>query len=195
VPTSPALEITERLLSDAGGWQALKEGRGLWEAGKVENPTYEPPFLRGAVRDGPKEYRAGLRIVTRTNIENLCTCRISRERGMVCAHSLAVGLAFLKRNQSPATEPPRRAAESSATPETPKETAPLFSLSEGTQAVLHVIIAPTFMSGWEKDSVVLMAEFETGGRRILAQALDPKRTYRASPEDLKAITAIRQASA
>ncbi len=91
-----AVEITERLLSDAGGWQALKEGRGLWEAGKVEGAAYEPPFLRGMVRDGVKEYRAGLRIVTRTNIENLCSCRISRERGMVCAHSLAVGMAFLK---------------------------------------------------------------------------------------------------
>ena len=90
-----ALEITERLLSDAGGWQALKEARGLWEAGKAQG-TYDPPFLRGAVRDGIKEYKAGLRIVTRTNIENLCTCRISRDRGMVCAHSLAVGLAVLR---------------------------------------------------------------------------------------------------
>jgi superfamily II DNA or RNA helicase len=90
------VEITERLLSDAGGWQALKEARGLWEAGKVQGASYEPPFLRGAVRDGMKEYRAGLRIVTRTNIENLCTCRLSRDRGMVCAHSLAVGFAVLK---------------------------------------------------------------------------------------------------
>jgi superfamily II DNA or RNA helicase len=92
----PAVEITERLLGDAGGWQVLKEGRGLWEAGKVSGATYEPPFLRGTVREGPKEYRAGLRIVTRTNIENLCTCRASREFGRVCGHSLAVGLAHLK---------------------------------------------------------------------------------------------------
>ena len=99
-PTAP-LEITERFLSDAGGWQALKEGKGLWEAGKVEGAVYEPPFLRGTVKEGIKEYRSGLRIVTRTNIENLCSCRISRERGMVCAHSMAVGIAYLKAAAAP----------------------------------------------------------------------------------------------
>jgi len=40
--------------------------------------------------------------------------------------------------------------------------------------------------------VVLGAEIETGGRRILAHALDPKGHYRVAPEDLKAITTIRQ---
>jgi superfamily II DNA or RNA helicase len=106
------LEITERFLSDAGGWQALKEARALWQAGKVQGATYEPPFLRGSVRDGIKEYRAGLRIVTKTNIENLCTCRISRDRGMVCAHSLAVGLAFLKGDPQAALQPtPAQARE------------------------------------------------------------------------------------
>jgi superfamily II DNA or RNA helicase len=182
-----AIEITERLLSDAGGWQALKEGRGLWEAGKVAAAAYEPPFLRGAVKDGPKEYRSGLRIVTRTNIENLCSCRISRERGMVCAHSLAVGLAFLKGEKA---GPP----ETIAPIEPVQERGPIFTLDEGQQVILHVVIAPTFTSGWEKNSVVLGAEIETAGRRILAHALDPKARYRATPGDLKAIAAIRQVS-
>ena len=114
MPTPPALEITERFLSDTGGWQALKEARALWQAGKVQGATYEVPFLRGSVRDGVKEYRAGLRIVTKTNIENLCTCRISRERGMVCAHSLAVGLAFIKGDPAAAKEPEASRAEGPA---------------------------------------------------------------------------------
>jgi superfamily II DNA or RNA helicase len=107
----PAVEITERFLSDTGGWQALKEAKGLWEAGKVAGAAYEPPLLRGAVRDGVKEYKAGLRIVTRTNIENLCTCRLSRERGMVCAHSLAVGVAILRGERAGAAPPERVAGE------------------------------------------------------------------------------------
>src|SRR3984885_6586990 len=41
-PMPAAVEITERMLSDTGGWQALKEGKGLWEAGKVAGATYEP---------------------------------------------------------------------------------------------------------------------------------------------------------
>ena len=185
-----AVEITERLLSDAGGWQALKEARGLCQAGKVADAVYAPPFLRGSVRDGVKEYRAGLRIVTRTNIENLCTCRISRERGMVCAHSLAVGLAFLNCSHGSVTHAEENTRK--ADPAPPNATEPIFSLDEGVQVVLNVVIAPTFTSGWEKDSVVLGAEIETNGRRILAHALDARGRYRVTPEDLKAITAIRQ---
>ncbi len=191
VPIPAAVEITERLLSDAGGWQALKEGRGLWDAGKVQGATYEPPFLRGAVRDGVKEYRAGLRIVTRTNIENLCSCRISRERGMVCAHSMAVGMAFLKGETRDAVAPKGGGGEGNREIAR-KETGPFFSMDEGTYAVLYVIIAPSFTSGWEKNSVVLGAEIETGGRKVLAHALDHQGRYRVASEDLRAISAIRQ---
>jgi len=187
-----AVDITERLLSDAGGWQALKEGRGLCEAGKVQGATYDPPFLRGAVKDGVKEYRAGLRIVTKSNIENLCSCRLSRERGMVCAHSLAVGMAYLKEKSGSAGAPPSRAGEQPIEPAQQPAKGPCFSLNEGTQSILYMVIAPTFTSGWEKDSVVMGAEIETAGRRVLAHALDPKASYRIAPEDLRAITAIRQ---
>ncbi len=189
-----AVEITERLLSDAGGWQALKEARGLWEAGKVQGASYEPPFLRGGVRDGVKEYRAGLRIVTRTNIENLCSCRISRERGMVCAHSLAVGMAFLKGQKEPRGGGGELAGQGMANVAPAREKRPFFSIDEGTDAVLNVVIAPSFTSGWEKRSVMIGAEIETGGRTVLAHALDAHGKYRVAPEDLRAISAIRRAN-
>jgi superfamily II DNA or RNA helicase len=130
---TPAAEITERFLSDAGGWQALKEARGLWEAGKVEDATYDPPFLRGTVRDGVKTYRSGLRIVTRTNIENLCSCRISRDRGMVCAHSLAVGLLILK--GKPAAG---RAGESSVPAQSPEPANDLTAPEDPAPAKFHL---------------------------------------------------------
>ncbi|HEX4086647.1 MAG TPA: DEAD/DEAH box helicase [Chthoniobacteraceae bacterium] len=178
------VEITERLLSDAGGWQALKEGRGLLEAGKVQGAGYEPPFLRGVVKDGIKEYRSGLRIVTKTNIENLCTCRISRERAMVCAHSLAVGLAYLKGPEKGLE--PIKSIEETAAPPTPE-----FSLDDGVEAVLYMVIAPSFTSGVEKNSVMMGVEFQTGGRRVLAHTLNIQSRYRVTAEDLRAIEAIR----
>jgi superfamily II DNA or RNA helicase len=193
------VQITERLLSDAGGWQALKEGRGLWEAGKVAAATYDPPLLRGTVKDGIKEYRAGLRIVTKTNIENLCSCRLSRERGMVCAHSMAVGLAMLKGDPAAAQPQPGRAgdqrAPSLAPGSSPSDQGPKFSVDDGTQAILHIVIAPNFTSAWEKDSITFGVELETTGRRILAHALDPTAHYRVALCDLQAITAIRQLNA
>src|SRR5689334_8879359 len=90
------IPLSERLLNDAGGWQAMKAARGLQGAGRVSEATYEAPVLRGLVREGNTQYRAGLRIGSKTDIENLCGCRDSKQRGLICAHSLAVGLEVLK---------------------------------------------------------------------------------------------------
>jgi len=86
------IPLTERLLNDAGGWQAMKAARGLQSAGRVTEAAYEPPVLRGLVREGNTQYRSGLRIGSKTDIENLCGCRESRQRGLICSHSIAVGL-------------------------------------------------------------------------------------------------------
>ena len=109
--------ITERFLSDAGGWQALKQARALHEMGRVLDVTYEPPLLRGRVREGEGELKSGLRILSPSNVENLCTCRISRRDGMICAHSLAVGLALIKPRPTPAiSQAASSPAASSAAP-------------------------------------------------------------------------------
>ena len=92
----PPVELTERLLMDAGGWQAMKLAKALLETGRVVSAAYDPPVLKGVVRDGDLELRAGLKIASKSNIENLCTCRQSRQWGAICAHSLAVGLARLQ---------------------------------------------------------------------------------------------------
>src|SRR5579862_1971820 len=90
------IPITERFLSDAGGWQALKQARALHQMGRVIGAKYEPPLLEGRVREGEQEYRSGLRILSASNVENLCTCREARQRGVICAHALAVGLEIIK---------------------------------------------------------------------------------------------------
>ena len=93
--------ITERFLSDAGGWQALKEARALHAMGRVLEVRYDPPLLEGRVREGEGELKSGLRILSASKVENLCTCRVSRRDGMICAHSLALGLGWIKPNRGP----------------------------------------------------------------------------------------------
>src|SRR5882757_10028851 len=90
------IPITERFLSDAGGWQALKQARSLHQMGRVVEAKYEPPLLQGRVREGEQEFRSGLKILSASNVENLCTCREARQRGVICAHALAVGLEIIK---------------------------------------------------------------------------------------------------
>jgi hypothetical protein len=45
-----AVPITEKLLLNAGGWQAMKPARELLKSGRVSEAKYEPPLLSGYVR-------------------------------------------------------------------------------------------------------------------------------------------------
>jgi hypothetical protein len=65
-----AIPITEKLLLNAGGWQAMKPARELLKGGRVSQAKYEPPLLSGYVREGGKNYRSGLRIKSALDVEN-----------------------------------------------------------------------------------------------------------------------------
>lgn len=79
-----------------GGWQAFREARVLHGAGRVAEAVYEPPVLKGKLSEGGRQFLAGLKFQTSIDVENLCSCRDSRVRGIICAHSLAVGLQVIK---------------------------------------------------------------------------------------------------
>ena len=91
-----------------GGWQAFKEARQLHAAGRVNEAAYEPPVLKGKLNEGGRQFLAGLKLRNPIDVENLCPCRDSRVKGIICAHSLAVGLQVIK---------PIRAESASARPE------------------------------------------------------------------------------
>jgi len=176
-------ELSEKLLAEAGGWQAMKQARALHDTGRVISSNYTAPILRGLVRDGGVEYRAGLKLGS--NVENLCGCRASREWGMICAHSLAAGLAALRVK----TPPPAPAAAPAPAPAIP----PFFSADgQGEAASIHVILPLNIKSAWEKDQLTVGIEAESGNRRVLIQALDPKKTYRCGSEDLPLLATARR---
>jgi len=174
------IPLSEKLLSDAGGWAAMKEARGLVVAGRVLEAAYEPPLLVGRVRGGETEYRSGLRILSKTNIENTCTCVESRRRGVICAHSLAVGLAVLSPPKpAPVPVPEKKVEvvkEAAASP---------FSVEGGESCTLHVILPPNFEAAWQKDSVMVCVEATVGGQRKSLGALDAKRTYQCDEADVR----------
>ncbi len=74
----------------------MKQARALLAAQRVLASDWQTPSLRGTVQEGSATYRAGLVIRSASDAENLCTCREARQRGLICAHSVAVGLHFLQ---------------------------------------------------------------------------------------------------
>ena len=153
----------------------MKEARAIFAADRVSDARYEPPELIGRVRGAETEFRSGLRITSKTDIENTCTCMESRRWGRVCAHALAVGLAVLA--------PPKVEVPKPATPAEKPAAPAMFSETEGEPLLLHVILPPNFIAAWEKDAVMLVVEAELGGKRAPFGTLDPKRVYRVDPVD------------
>ena len=188
-----SIQITERFLMDTGGWPALKHAKALVQMGRVVSVNYSPPVLRGLVREGETEYRAGLKIRTYTDVENLCSCRDSREWGTICAHSLALGLASIR----PVS--PTKPADLPASPRLPVLVAdaavapadgfsgldkrPPERASDGVRIELHIVLPPNLETSWEKNQVVVGFEAVRNGNRTLASALDSNQTYRCSKMD------------
>ena len=89
------MELNEKLFAEMAGWQTLKEARALLSQGAPISANWTEPMLKGVVRQGKAILRAGLVIKSRTDVENVCPCRESREWGKICAHSVSVGLKYL----------------------------------------------------------------------------------------------------
>src|SRR3954451_10094223 len=139
-----SVSITQKLLVSAGGWPAMKQAQQLHAAGRATEAKYEPPVLSGMVREGNRNLRSGLRIKSERDVENLCTCRESREWGKICPHALAVGLAYL--------EPPKPVA--APTEVTPQKSGPRFVELGSENAIplrLHFSLPPNFESSWTKE--------------------------------------------
>ncbi len=92
------MELTEKWLNNAAGWQVLKEARAIWKAGAVISASYEGKLLRGVVAGGGQQRVAGFVINGPTDLDNLCKCPTARRFGQVCAHSVAVALTIIHGN-------------------------------------------------------------------------------------------------
>ncbi|HMG13646.1 MAG TPA: SNF2-related protein, partial [Gemmatimonadaceae bacterium] len=181
------IPITEKLLLNAGGWQAMKPARELLKGGRVSEAKYEPPLLSGYVREGAKNYRSGLRIKSALDVENLCSCWESRSAGKICAHSVAVGLGYLN--------PPAAVTAAPVKPAIPEAPAgPRFvgvETADATPTTLHVILPPNFTAAWQRGQVMIVVEAEVSRNRTLISALAKDRTFAADDADLELMEGLR----
>jgi len=97
------VQLTEKFLAAIAGWPVVFEARKIRAAGKVQAARYEPPLLKGAVRAGSRLFASGLRLISPTDVENICSCRLSQVEGdgMICPHSIAVALEIIHSDQNP----------------------------------------------------------------------------------------------
>jgi len=159
------VELTEAFFAKIAGWEAMKQARSLLAADKVLSSNWAPPVLKGVVQEGTSSYRAGLVLHDERNIENLCGCRASRDSGMICAHSVAVGLHWLKQTVAPTAENSERAGARGAKAQQPTTAAssaqgksPLRikrAPDSGEPAELFLILPPNLEAALARGKVML----------------------------------------
>ncbi len=92
------MKITIELLYEIGGWKEMKPAKALAAANAVIDLEVTDSQVSGLVSMCGKTYRAGLKWTEQRSAENLCRCPRSRREGIICEHSLAVGMAVINAN-------------------------------------------------------------------------------------------------
>ncbi len=192
--------LTEAYFAKVAGWEAMKRARALLEGGQVLSSNWSAPILKGVVQTGGTSYRSGLVIKGETDVENMCSCRDSREWGTICAHSVAVGLHHLRRNelaQAPLLSTSSRPGNNLATAKPVISSAPavkglLFAEAGGVGEALElfVILPPNFTQALDKGKVTLFFEARTSRGRTPLNVLSKSTRFAASEQDQQIVRAI-----
>src|SRR5262249_30161667 len=183
-------ELTQALLSNAAGWETMKQARLYLDRDQVLSSDWSPPLLKGIVQAGETSFRAGLVIKGPIDIENICTCRDAREWGKICAHSVAVGLHWIRQN-TPAGAPPSaatggarpRSAGSSPAPAPLRQTPSFRRGPSGTGAELCLILPPNFAEAAGRGRIMVVLEASWSGGRCPLNALPKDRLWTFSEQD------------
>ena len=183
------VELSDALFAKLAGWEAVKQARNLLASDRVLSSDWQPPLLKGMVQEGSTTYRAGLVIKHASDADNLCTCRQARQYGVICAHSVAVGLHWLKATAPPAI-PQRAAGVSPAVPAASSvATKPIKRLHRaaenevGEALELYVILPPNFAPAAAKGRVTICFEAKCAKGRVPLNTLSLSTPFTVAAED------------
>ena len=177
-------ELDESLFSHAAGWDVMKHARAYIEQGQVISSYWAPPLLRGVVQTGEGSVRAFLVIHGRASMENLCTCRDSRQWGKICAHVVAVGLHWLKSQTPEIAAPPSRLAGTAPTARAPlNKVSGLRREAGGEPTELYLILPPNLEPAIARGKVMIVFEAKWSGGRSPLNVLPKGRPFAFSATD------------
>ena len=186
------VELSDALFAKMAGWEAVKQARSLLASDRVLSSDWQRPLLRGAVQEGSATYRAGLAIKSASDADNLCTCRDSRQRGLICAHSVAVGLHWLK-SQSPVTPPVSKKVAETPKP-VPKGAAKSLRRAQSSEAgeplEIFIVLPPDFAQGVARGKVMLYLEGKWRNGRVPLNALPLDTPFLLSGQDAALLDAL-----
>ncbi len=94
------MEFSQKLLKEWAGEAVFRDARLLYERGAVLDVAFDPPYLEGTLSFGNRSLKTRAKIDKDGTCDNLCPCRDSTERGIICAHVIALGMVMAKRREA-----------------------------------------------------------------------------------------------
>jgi len=190
-------QFTEGYFNKMAGWEAVQTAKALSACGKVLSAEWAAPLLRGIVQEGGMTYKAGLVIRSEVDVENLCSCRDSRQWGKICSHSVALGL-HLNRSRTVVSFPAGFPAAPASKPPGPVRSQVarkrILQSSEGIEASVTVVFPPNLLPALLKEKVMLLFEVEAGSKRVPLNNLPLDRQYAFPAEDIPLVEALEHFS-
>jgi superfamily II DNA or RNA helicase len=192
------VQLSGAFFQKTAGWEAVQQARALLAAGKVLSSNWSPPVLKGVVQAGETTYRAGLVIRGPVDIDNLCTCRRSREDGILCHHSVAVGLHQVEGGKAPPTPSPGPAGPTGSTkpgPGTAAAVRPAIRLRRapgGEPLSLQILLPPNLFEAALRGKVMVMFEGVWKRGRTPLNSLVALGPFALEPADEAALAAAEE---
>lgn len=171
-------ELTQDLLVELGGWPIFREARRLVEAGAVKESRWDGTVLIGLIRIGGRELRPRLDLRSTVFAEARCSCDRGR-RGVVCEHTVALGIHRMQAGQVPAVS---TAVETTRPEVSGSDDIRCRSLvlakERGMKLSFRLLLPPNIAATAPKDVIMVKLEADVEGRLQAPESLDRGRAYR-----------------
>lgn len=182
------LPFTHQILKEWAGWKAFRDGKLLFERGVVEKVEYNHPFVTGQLAIGIRGMRSKFEILSDGYVENHCPCRDNQEKGLICAHLVALGLQAIKlysdpHRQEKAQKEKRRAERLEQFDDSKYITRVPESDSKGIPAVLRLTLKQSWREPALDGQIPLRCAAEYKGRRVPLNEVPKDIPFAFSPRD------------
>jgi superfamily II DNA or RNA helicase len=183
-----ALPFTQKILQDWAGWKSFRDGKLLFDRGVVEKIEYDHPFISGVLSLGVRGMRTKFELVENGLVENHCPCRDNQERGLICAHLVALGLAAIREYSDPqrqekAQKEKMRAARLAEVDETKYITRVPSTHPKAVSAILRL----TLEANWRDQAIggrfPLRCAADFQNKRVLLNQIPPGLPLSFTPRD------------
>lgn len=183
-----ASPFTRKMLTRWAGPRKFAEGRSLFDRGMVLQVEYDEPFVSGEIARGGRTILTRFRLLDDGSVESRCPCYDGSERGIVCMHVIALGLALLKQFSDPERETKLLAEQRRARRmERMDESRLLRRVCKPQPGATHASLRVKLRTGWEqraRDGLVpVKCVLYDGKKEISLDQLPPKELWLLSRKD------------